>query len=113
MPLALGGFALAGALPAREVSGLASLMSAHGGFMPNGGGIANHRLGLGDPGNRCDQQPAPWAGDAAVDDRSCVTWKARSQNVCARALRQLGSRCMLFTQAKRFSLEGLYPKNDA
>lgn len=34
--IALGGFALAGALPAREVSGLASLMSAHGGFMPNG-----------------------------------------------------------------------------
>ncbi|WP_194790204.1 GABA permease [Pseudomonas sp. UFMG81] len=34
--IALGAFALAGALPAREVSGLAQLMNAHGGFMPNG-----------------------------------------------------------------------------
>ncbi|WP_438284070.1 GABA permease [Pseudomonas alabamensis] len=34
--IALGGVALAGGLPAREVSGLTQLMSAHGGFMPNG-----------------------------------------------------------------------------
>ncbi|MHA6161418.1 GABA permease [Pseudomonas sichuanensis] len=34
--IALGAFALAGALPAREVSGLTRLMGEHGGFMPNG-----------------------------------------------------------------------------
>ncbi|MBJ9975043.1 GABA permease [Pseudomonas sp. S75] len=34
--IGLGAFALAGGLPGREVSGLAQLLSLHGGFMPNG-----------------------------------------------------------------------------
>ncbi|MBB1610647.1 MULTISPECIES: GABA permease [unclassified Pseudomonas] len=34
--IALGGVALAGGLPGREVSGLSQLMASNGGFMPNG-----------------------------------------------------------------------------